>query len=251
MARSWGIDEYRAVTSQRILRNESALIDISEEAKDQGIEDSGSWIQQSFARLPGPLAAQLSLADMGDHCRGAKLRRKELQRILGGRDTRGENALRKSRFRQHDDPILFCNNHLTLYKSVYNCPDMSQDDASFLYSMANRCNVDYTTRIALRNAKSYERFINILRDWCEDSRDSYETSENISMVYRPKRRWYVRYCYRCGRPGHIKRFCNTPYIYPETEVHSLQQEIDSVQSEDEISSHVRHVRRWITGRLIM
>ncbi|XP_069812098.1 posterior protein-like [Dendropsophus ebraccatus] len=198
--------------------------------------DAWSLLQ---AWLPGPLAAQLSLADIGDHCRGEELRRKELQRILGGRDTRGENALRKSRFRQQDDPILFCNNYLTLYRSVYNCPDMSQDDASFLYSMANRCNVDYTTRIALSNASSYERFINILRDWCEDSRDSYETSENISMVYRPRRRRYVRYCYRCGRTGHIKRFCNAPYIYPETEVHSLQQEIDSVQSEEEISTHLQ------------
>ncbi|XP_073507440.1 posterior protein-like [Phyllobates terribilis] len=181
------------------------------------------------AWLPGPLAAQLSSAHMSDNCKGAELRRKELQDIIGGRDTRGENALAITRFRRYDDPLLFCNNYLTLYKTVYNCLDMSPDDANFLYSMANHCNVDYTTRVALRNSSSYGNFVNILRDWCNESKEQYETSTNVSAVYRPKRRGYVRYCYGCGRPGHIKRYCNTPYMYPEPNIHSFHQGIDSIE----------------------
>ncbi|XP_075193873.1 posterior protein-like [Anomaloglossus baeobatrachus] len=189
------------------------------------------------AWLPGPLAAQLRSEQMGDNCTGAELRRKELQRIIGGRDTRGEKTLAISRFRRYDDPTLFCNNYLALYRTVYNCLDMSQDDASFLYSMANRCNVDYTTRVTLRNTNSFENFVNILRDWCNESKEQYETSENVSAMYRPKRRGYVRYCYKCGSPGHIKRYCNTPDIYPEPKSHSLLQEIDSVEAEEELATN--------------
>ncbi|KAM4034453.1 LOW QUALITY PROTEIN: posterior protein-like [Anomaloglossus baeobatrachus] len=163
------------------------------------------------AWLPGPLAAQLRSEQMGDNCTGAELRRKELQRIIGGRDTRGEKTLAMSRFRRYDDPTLFCNNYLALYSTVYNCLDMSQDDANFLYSMANRCNVDYTTRLTLRNTSSFN-FVNILRDWCNESKEQNETSENVSAVYRPKRRGYVRYCYKCGRPGHIKRYYWRPIV---------------------------------------
>ncbi|XP_073499758.1 posterior protein-like [Phyllobates terribilis] len=188
------------------------------------------------AWLPGPLAAQLSSAHMSDNCKGAELRRKELQCIIGGRDTRGENALAMTRFRRHDDPLLFCNNYLALYRTVYNCLDMSQDDANFLYSMANHCNVDYTTRVSLRNSSSYGNFVNILRDWCNESKEQYETSTNISAVHRTRRRGYVGYCYGCGRPGHIKRYCNTPYMYPEPNIHSFHQGIDSIESDEEEST---------------
>ncbi|XP_071998833.1 posterior protein-like [Engystomops pustulosus] len=183
------------------------------------------------AWLPGPLAAQLSSTHMGDDDSGADLRRKELQRIMGGRDIRGENTLRKHRFRTGDDSLIFGNKYLTLFRSVYNCPDMTQDDSDFLYSMANHCNVDYTTRIALRNATSLENFINILRDWCQESNNRDEPSGYLSTEYRARRTRYVRYCYGCGRPGHIKRFCNANNENHETHYNLLHAEIDAIEPE--------------------
>ncbi|KAG8559419.1 hypothetical protein GDO81_017331 [Engystomops pustulosus] len=191
-------------------------------------KDAWSLLQ---AWLPGPLATQLSSAHMGDEDCGADLRRKELQRIMGGRDIRGENTLRRYRFRTGDDPLIFCNKYLTLFRSVYNCPDMSQDDSDFLYSMANQCNVDYTTKIGLRNATSLENFINILRDWCEESNNRDEPSGYLSTEYRARRTRYVRYCYGCGRPGHIKRFCDVNNANHETHYNSLHAEIDVIEPE--------------------
>ncbi|XP_071989570.1 posterior protein-like [Engystomops pustulosus] len=191
-------------------------------------KDAWSLLQ---AWLPGPLATQLSSAHMGDEDCGADLRRKELQRIMGGRDVRGENTLRRYRFRTGDDPLIFCNKSLTLFRSVYNCHDMSQDDSDFLYLMANQCNVDYTTKIGLRNAKSLENFINILRDWCEESNYRDEPSGNLSPEYRARRTRYVRYCYGCGRPGHIKRFCDVNNANHETHYNSLHAEIDVIEPE--------------------
>ncbi|XP_056416042.1 posterior protein-like [Hyla sarda] len=201
--------------------------------KQYHLDNKDAW-SLLRAWLPGTLAAQLTSAhiDDNDH-RGEEFRRKELQRVLGGRDIRGEDALRKLRFRRCDDPVMFCNDYLSLYKCVYNCPEMSQDDTNFLYSMANRCNVDYTTRLALRNTSSHEKCINILRDWCEGSGDRNETPENISVVYRPRRKWWVRYCYKCGRPGHIKRYWETSNVHPEPIDHSSQQEVSSIQPEGE------------------
>ncbi|XP_072010854.1 posterior protein-like [Engystomops pustulosus] len=190
-------------------------------------KDAWSLLQ---AWLPGPLAAQLSCTHMGDDDSGTDLRRKELQRIMGGRDIRGENTMRRYRFRTGDDPLIFCNKYLTLFRSVYNCPDMSQDDSDFLYSMANQCNVNYTTKVALRNATSLENFINILRDWCEENNRD-EPSGNLSTEYRARRTRYVRYCYGCGRPGHIKRFCNVNNANHETHYNSLHTEIDAIEPE--------------------
>ncbi|XP_071970634.1 posterior protein-like [Engystomops pustulosus] len=189
--------------------------------------DAWSLLQ---AWLPGPLAAQLSCTHMGDDDSGADLRRKELQRIMGGRDIRGENTLRKHRFRTGDDPLIFCNKYLTLFRSVYNCPVMSQDDSDFLYSMANQCNVDYNTKVALRNTTSLENFINILRDWCEENNRD-EPSGYLSTEYRARRTRHVRHCYGCGRPGHIKRFCHVNNENHETHYNSLHAEIDAIEPE--------------------
>ncbi|XP_072285241.1 posterior protein-like [Pyxicephalus adspersus] len=110
------------------------------------------------AWLPGPLTAQISMNN--DQLVGAEGRRKELQRVLGSRDRRGTQDLSRMKFRRGDDPIIFFNEYLSLYRVVYNCPDISSDDMEFLYSM-----------IALRNASSYQQFINILRDWCEQDKE--------------------------------------------------------------------------------
>ncbi|XP_056399983.1 posterior protein-like [Hyla sarda] len=208
--------------------------------KQYHLDNKDAW-SLLRAWLPGPLAAQLTSAHIDNDCRGAEFRRKELQHVLGGRDIRGEDALRKLRFRRCDDPVMFCNDYLSLYKSVYDCPEMSQDDTNFLYSMANRCNVDYSTRLALRNTNSHEKFINILRDWCEGSGDRNETPENISVVHRPRRKWWVRYCYKCGRPGHIKRYCETSNVHPEPIDHSSQQEVSSIQPEGENTTQNKEV----------
>ncbi|XP_044157468.1 posterior protein-like [Bufo gargarizans] len=162
------------------------------------------------AWVPAPLAAQVSAYE-NDNL-DAEGRMKELQRALKSRDDRGINTLQRMRFRRGDDPILFCNQYLSLYKSVYNCPGMSADDPSFIYSMANICYVNYPNRIALRNANSYQSFINILRDWCEESSDGYRSDADISVVSRGTRRKKFIRCYKCHRPGHIQRFCRTPDI---------------------------------------
>ncbi|XP_040293619.1 posterior protein-like [Bufo bufo] len=163
------------------------------------------------AWVPAPLASQVSAYE-NDNL-DAEGRMKELQRVLKSRDDRGINALQRMRFRRGDDPILFCNQYLSLYKSVYNCPDMSADDSGFIYSMANICYVNYPNRIALRNANSYQSFINILRDWCEESSDGYRSDADISVVSRGTRRKKFIRCYKCHRPGHIQRFCRTPDIF--------------------------------------
>ncbi|XP_072287137.1 posterior protein-like [Pyxicephalus adspersus] len=112
------------------------------------------------AWLPGPLAAQISMNN--DQLVGAEGRRKELQRVFGSRDRRGTQDVSRMKFRRGDDPVIFCNEYLSLYRVVYNCPDISSDDMEFLYSMANKCLVSYPVMIALRNASSYQQFINIL-----------------------------------------------------------------------------------------
>ncbi|KAM5151836.1 posterior protein-like [Mantella aurantiaca] len=171
-------------------------------------EDACSLLK---AWIPGPLIDQLS-SQVNDNLADAEGRRKVLQRVLSSRDDRGMRDLQVMKFVRGMDPIVFCSLFLSLYKKVYNCPDLSPDDASFLYAMANKCYVDYPTKIALRNAASYQRFTNLLRDWCEESRDIDRSDTNVSIITRnTKRRRFFR-CYRCNRPGHIQRFCRTPDI---------------------------------------
>ncbi|KAE8593196.1 hypothetical protein XENTR_v10019026 [Xenopus tropicalis] len=166
------------------------------------------------AWLPYQLAAELRppvgkpsevLADVSENWGDARDRFGELQRIMGRRDTRGANALENARYRRGDDAILFCTDYLSLYKVVFNCPDMLSDDPNFLYSMANKCCVDYNTKIALRYARSYNTFVNVLRDW---SQDSFESHRHISVVStNHQHRRYSRRCFGCGKSGHIVRFC--------------------------------------------
>ncbi|XP_072285265.1 posterior protein-like [Pyxicephalus adspersus] len=162
------------------------------------------------AWLPGPLAAQISMNN--EQLVGAEGRRKELQRVLGSRDRRGTQDLSRMKFRRGDDPIIFCNEYLSLYRVVYNCPDMSSDDMEFLYLMANKCFVSYPVRVALRNASSYQQFINILRDWCEQDKERY--TSDISVIYRSTRRPKSR-PFRCNRPGHIKRYCRSLNVHKD------------------------------------
>ncbi|XP_041423544.1 posterior protein-like [Xenopus laevis] len=166
------------------------------------------------AWLPYQLAAELrllvgkhigTLSNINENWGGTTERLRELQRILGGRDTRGKNALENARYRKGDDPMLFCTDYLSLYKVVFNCPDMLPDEPNFLYSMANKCNVDHNTRTALRYTTSFNNFINTLRDW---SQESFEFQRHISVASKNHQsRRFPRKCNGCGKYGHIARFC--------------------------------------------
>ncbi|XP_072270024.1 posterior protein-like [Pyxicephalus adspersus] len=173
-----------------------------------------AWLPlQLCERLQPPVGSHKGLsAEMNSNWGNSADRMRELQRIMGGRDTRGTNALENTKFRRGDDPVLFCSEYLSLYKATYNCPDMSPDDSSFLYSMANKCTfVDYHTKLALKNASSYQTFINILRDWIQETSQDNRPYKKISEVVRSEMR--VRFlgrCYRCGNTGHIMKECKMP-----------------------------------------
>ncbi|PIO23831.1 hypothetical protein AB205_0196310 [Aquarana catesbeiana] len=94
-------------------------------------EDACSLLK---AWLPGPLVGQLS-AQVNDNLADAEVRRKELQRIVDSHDN-GMSNLQRMKFRRGDDPILFCSEYFALYTKVFNCPDLLEDDTSFIYSMA-------------------------------------------------------------------------------------------------------------------
>ncbi|PIO24926.1 hypothetical protein AB205_0012520, partial [Aquarana catesbeiana] len=110
------------------------------------------------------------------------------------------------------DPTLFCSEYFSIYKATYNCPDMSHDDSSFLCSMANKCTcIDYHTRIALRNATSYQTFINTLRDWVRETDQDNRPHKRISEIAKSEGR--VRFagrCYRCGKAGPLMKDCKLP-----------------------------------------
>ncbi|OCT61377.1 posterior protein-like [Xenopus laevis] len=173
------------------------------------------------AWLPYQLAAQLKApvgthkgvsADLNTNWGSFSERLQELQRIMGGRDARGTNALENTKLKKGEDPILFCNEYLAMYKATYNCPDMSPDDSAFLYSMSNKCTfIDFSTRVALRNANSYQTFLNILKDWIEEAGQDSKMQRKVFEVIRnegPKR--FNRKCYSCGNTGHFSRDCRVP-----------------------------------------
>ncbi|XP_041430685.1 posterior protein-like [Xenopus laevis] len=189
------------------------------------------------AWLPYQLAAELrppvgkhigTLSNINENWGSTTERLRELQRILGGRDIRGTNALENARYRKGDDPMLFCTDYLSLYKVVFNCPDMLPDEPNFLYSMANKCNVDYNTRTALRYATTYNNFINTLRDW---SQESFEFQRHISVASKNNQsRRFPRKCYSCGKYGHIARFCRTSANQHDTyPIHSIQRQEGDAQ----------------------
>lgn len=98
---------------------------------------------------------------------------------------------------------------------MYDCPDLLVDGASYIYSMTNKCYVIliYPTNIALKNASSYQSFTNILRDYCQGSRDRwYRSKADVSPLSRGMGRQKEFRCYKCNRPGQIQRFCRTPNI---------------------------------------
>ncbi|XP_073462539.1 posterior protein-like [Aquarana catesbeiana] len=180
-------------------------------------EDACSLLR---AWLPGPLAGQL-FAQVNDSLADAEVRRKELQRIVDSRDN-GMSDLQRMRFRRGDDPILFCSEYLALYTKVFNCPDLLEDDTSFIYSMANKCYVSYPIRMALRNARSYQNFVNILRDFCQESSGrEYGSKAGVSVISRGTGRQREFRRSKWNRHGH--RFCK------DLNIASMEQETPELQ----------------------
>ncbi|XP_073497754.1 posterior protein-like [Phyllobates terribilis] len=171
------------------------------------------WIpSQLCEKLQLPVGAHRGLsADLECNWGNASDRVQELKRVMGGRDMRGANALENAKLNRGDDPIIFCSEYLTLYRSTYNCPDMSPDDSSFLYSMANKCTfVDYPTKVALRNANSYQAFVNILKDWIQDTSHDNKPQKRISEVVKNEGKVrFVGKCYKCGYTGHTMKECRS------------------------------------------
>ncbi|XP_073433034.1 LOW QUALITY PROTEIN: posterior protein-like [Dendrobates tinctorius] len=171
------------------------------------------WLpSQLCEKLQPPVGYHKGLSsDLECNWGNASDRLEELKRVMGGRDARGTNALENAKLNRGDDPIIFCSEYLTLYRSTYNCPDMSPDDNSFLYSMANKCTfVDYPAKVALRNANSYQAFVNILKDWIQDTSHDTKPQKRISEIVKNEgKARFVGKCYRCGYTGHTMKECRS------------------------------------------
>ncbi|PIO41197.1 hypothetical protein AB205_0160060 [Aquarana catesbeiana] len=162
-------------------------------------EDACSLLK---AWLPGPGPIPGGVHGVNDNLADAEVRRKDLQCIVDSRDN-GMSDLQQMKFRRGDDPILFCSEYLALYTKVFNCPDLLEDDTSFIYSMANKCYVSYPTRMALRNARSYQNVVNILRDFCQESSDrEYGSKAGVSVISRGTGRQREFRRFKWNRHGH-------------------------------------------------
>ncbi|XP_077342034.1 posterior protein-like [Lithobates pipiens] len=208
------LGEFNALESPMSLSNKFEALVVKFHLSN---EDACSLLK---AWLPGTLVAQLS-AQVNDNLADAEVRRKELQRIVDSRDN-GMSDLQLMKFRRGDDPILFYSEYLALYTKVFNCPDLLKDDASFIYSMANKCYVSYLTRMTLRNARSYQNIVNILRNFCQESRErEYGSKADVSVISRGtgKQRKF-RHC-KWNRHGH--RF------HKALKIASMEQETPEIQ----------------------
>ncbi|PIO26253.1 hypothetical protein AB205_0115940 [Aquarana catesbeiana] len=112
--------------------------------------------------------------------------------------------------------------YLALYTKVFNCPDLLEDDTSFIYSMSNKCYVSYPIRMALRNVRSYQNFVNVLRDFCQESSGrEYGSKAGVSIISRGTGR--QREFRRSKWNRHRHRFCKALNIA------SMEQETPELQ----------------------
>ncbi|XP_071985268.1 posterior protein-like [Engystomops pustulosus] len=143
------------------------------------------WLQsQSGSKLQPPretptgLPAEMNLANDDD-------RVKEMHR--------GSKAPDNTKLKREDDLINVCSSYLTLYTAIYKCLDMSQGESNFANFMTDKFTfVDCPTKVSLRNASSYQTFVNSLEDW------SQQTSQYIKIQEK---------LFKCANTGHTIKGC--------------------------------------------
>ncbi|XP_072010872.1 posterior protein-like [Engystomops pustulosus] len=144
------------------------------------------WLQsQSGSKLQPPRETPTGLPDEMDLTNDDD-RVKEMHR--------GSKAPDNTKLKRGDDLINVCSSYLTLYTAIYKCLDMSQGESNFANFMTDKFTfVDCPTKVSLRNASSYQTFVNSLEDW------SQQTSQYIKIQEFK--------LFKCANMGHTIKGC--------------------------------------------